>query len=88
MTETKKGLNNESHPSLPGDGRVVMDFYKVKAFKDWDISDFDFAHAESLADQPLRRDHIPFYGFNKVPEGEHRLQFSKCQPTSNLADVL
>ena len=31
-----------------------------KAFKDWDISDFDFANAESLADQPIRRDHIPF----------------------------
>ena len=69
--------------------KTSADFgYKVKAFKDWDISDFDFAHAESLADQPLRRDHIPFYGFNKVPEGEYRLQFSKCQPTSNLTDVL
>ena len=59
-----------------------------KDFKDWDISDFDFAHAESLADQPLRRDHIPFYGFNKVPKGEPRPQFPKHYPTSNLADVL
>ena len=59
-----------------------------KAFKDWDISDFDFAHAESLADQPIRRDHIPFYGFNKVPKGARRPQFPQHYPTSNLADVL
>ena len=37
-----------------------------KAFKGWDFSDFDFAHAESLADQPIRKGHIPFYGFNKA----------------------
>ena len=45
-----------------------------KDFKDWDISDFE--------------DHIPFYGFNKVPKGEPRPQFPKHYPTSNLADVL
>ena len=67
---------------------VMTETKTKKAFKDWDISDFDFAHAESLADQPLRRNHIPFYGFNKVPKGEHRPQFPKHYPTSNLADVL
>ena len=59
-----------------------------KDFKDWDISDFDFAHAESLADQPIRRDHKPFYGFNKVSKGARRPQFPQHYPTSNLADVL
>ena len=59
-----------------------------KEFKDWDFSDFDFANAESLADQPIRRDHVPFYGFNKVPKGERRPQSPQHYPTSNLADVL
>ena len=29
-----------------------------KAFKDWDISDFDFAHAESLAHKPITAEGI------------------------------
>ena len=29
-----------------------------KDFKDWDFSDFDFAHAESLADQPITAEGI------------------------------
>ena len=33
-----------------------------KAFKDWDISDFDFAHATSLAHKPIRPGH-PFNFF-------------------------
>ena len=59
-----------------------------KDFKDWDFSDFDFAHAESLADQPIRRNHIPFYGFNKVLKGERRPQSPQHYVTSNLVDVL
>ena len=56
-----------------------------KAFKDWDFSDFDFGHAESLADQPIHRNHTSFNGFIKVIGP--RLQY-KDYPTSNLADVL
>ena len=29
-----------------------------KAFKDWDFSDFDFAHAESLAHKPITAEGI------------------------------
>ena len=58
-----------------------------KDFKDWDFSDFDFAHAESLADQPIRKGHVPFYGFNKALKGESRPQY-KDLPTSNIADVI
>ena len=56
-----------------------------KPFKDWDFSDFDFAHAESLADQPIRRNHTSFNGFIKATGP--RPQY-KNYPTSNLADVL
>ncbi len=57
MTQTKKGQNTESHQACLKD-RVVTDFDKVKAFKDWNISDFDFAHAESLAHKPITAEGI------------------------------
>ena len=57
----------------------------MKAFKDFDIS--DFKDVESLAQYPIRRDHIPFYGFNKVKRGERLPQFPN-NPTLNLADAL
>ncbi len=64
--------------------RCIMTQTK-KAFKDWDFSDFDFAHAESLADQPIRRNQTSFNGFIKAigPCPQY-----KDYPTSNLADVL
>ncbi len=57
----------------------------MKAFKDWDISDFDFAHAESLAGQPIRKGHGSFNGLVKSIGSHQQL---KDYPVSNLADVL
>ena len=41
---------------------VMTENKTKKAFKDWDISDFDFAHATSLAHKPIRPGH-PFNFF-------------------------
>lgn len=57
----------------------------MKAFREWNFCDFDFAHAESLADQPIRKGHASFNGLVKST-GFH--QQSKNYPVSNLADVL
>lgn len=84
MTQTKKGQSSESHRACT-DGRVVMDFDKVKAFNDWDIS--DFKDMGSLAHHHIQKGHISFNGFVKAIEGEPRPQH-RDYPTSKLADVL
>ena len=56
-----------------------------KAFKDWDISDFDFAHATSLAHKPIRPGR-PF-NFFRTKKGEPCPKYVE-HPTSNLAEVL
>ena len=58
-----------------------------KAFKDWDISDFDFAHAESLANNHIPKNRRPFIPFVKLPKVVERKPYPNY-PTSNLADVL
>ena len=58
-----------------------------KEFKDWDISDFDFANAESLAQSSVQTNRRPFIPFVKLPKGVERKPYPNY-PTSNLADVL
>ena len=59
----------------------------TKPFKDWDMGDFDFAHAESLANMSFQTSRRPMIPFLKAPKGVERKPYPNY-PTSNLADVL
>ena len=57
----------------------------MKAFKDFDIS--DFKDMGSLSKQANATSHRPFFGFNKLKKGARCKPYAK-HPISKLADVL